>query len=148
MPLATVFTKSCKWHCASQLHIPSQNFQCSAFFSSHVSICDQSCQVKDVLIFMLCQSLYGYLPFQKQLLNHHGSKEDSLPYSPRLLISFSHSKIVLFFKCFPICLSNVGCKDQVRVICIIIIFMYIFDDFSFVNYLYEGNKLSKKSSLF
>ena len=71
-----------------------------------------------------------------------------MPYSPRLLISFSHSKIVLFFECFTNCLYNIGCKDQVRVNCIIIIFLYIFNNFSFVNYHYEENKLRKKVPCF
>ena len=76
--------------------------------------------------------------------NHHGSKEDSLPYSPRLLASFSHSKSILFFKCFTNCLF-IGCKDQVRfVYYVIIIFLYILNYFSFVNYHHEENKLRKK----
>ena len=81
-------------------------------------------------------------------LNHHGSKEDSLPYSPRLLASFSHSKSILFFKCFTNCLF-IGCKDQVRfVYYVIIIFLYILNYFSFVNYHHEENKLERKFLVF
>ena len=55
LPLATVFTKfAASWQYVRSAALTESEFKCSAFFSSHVSFCDQSCQVKDVLTFMLC----------------------------------------------------------------------------------------------
>ena len=73
-----------------------------------------------------------------------------MPSFTRFLISLSSSNSIILFKCF-ICLNIIGCKDQVRlIICAINIFKYIYNHFSFVNFLsVRGkNKLSKKSSLF
>ena len=77
MPLATVITKfAARWQCAISAAHTESEFQCSAFFPSHVSFCDQSCQVKDVFI-LCCVRVFMVIFHFRSSFNHHGSKEDS-----------------------------------------------------------------------
>ena len=124
-----------------QLHILSQNFNVLL-----------SCQVTFHLWpISLSEGCFNFYAVSESLrlssisevaLTITDPKRILLPYSSRLLINFSHSKIFLFLKCFNNCLFLFGCKDQVRVNYVIYIFMYIFN-FSFVNCLTRRNKLRK-----